>query len=80
MYSDSSRTRRRISRSASGSAADRPRPKRGETEIEVEVETDVGTKDDWRSTLAVEDEQLVDWSASEETAISSDSEHQSRKR
>lgn len=60
--------------------ADRPRAKRGETEIEVEVETDVGTKDDWRSTLAVEDEQLVDWSASEETAISSDAEPQSRKR
>ena len=57
---------------------ERPRAKRGETEMEVEVETDI--KDDWRSSLAVEDEQLVDWSASEETAISPDSDSQSRKR
>lgn len=47
-----------------------PRVRRGETEIEeVEVETNVGAAD-WRATLSVEDEQLVDWSSSEETVTS----------
>ncbi len=41
--------------------------RRGETEIEVEVE--VEAQADWRTALAVEDEQLVDWSSSEETNI-----------
>lgn len=42
--------------------------RRGETEAEVEVETQVGAaQPDWRTSLAVEDDQLVDWSASEET-------------
>ena len=61
-------------------ATDRPRVRRGETEIEVEIETDVGTKDDWRNALAVEDEQLVDWSSSEETVTSTEADHNQRKR
>jgi hypothetical protein len=40
--------------------------RRGATEADYEVETEVG-KDDWKNALAVEDEQLVDWSAAEET-------------
>lgn len=43
--------------------------RRGETEVESEVELETGNGD-WRSALAVEDEQLVDWSASEETLTS----------
>jgi len=35
-------------------------------------------KDDWRTTLAVEDEQLVDWSTSEETQTTSDGEQRKR--
>jgi pyruvate dehydrogenase E2 component (dihydrolipoyllysine-residue acetyltransferase) len=49
-----------------------PRIKRGQTEADFDLETFVGGKDDWKSALAVEDEQLVDWSASEETASSAD--------
>jgi len=46
--------------------------RRGATEVnEYEIETEVG-KEDWKSTLAVEDEQLVDWSASEETQAGGD--------
>lgn len=56
------------------------RPKRGETEIEVEIETDVKTTDDWRTALAVEDEQLVDWSSSEETMTTTEGDAHSRKR
>lgn len=41
--------------------------RRGETEVEVEIETEVEPGSDWRNALAVEDEQLVDWSSSEET-------------
>ncbi len=44
-----------------------PRVKRGQTDAEFDLETYVGGKDDWKNALAVEDEQLVDWSASEET-------------
>lgn len=55
------------------------RPKRGETEIEVEIETDVKA-DDWRTALAVEDEQLVDWSSSEETMTTTEGDSQPRKR
>lgn len=41
--------------------------RRGATEADYDVETEVG-KDDWKNTLAVEDEQLlVDWPAGEET-------------
>lgn len=54
--------------------------RRGETEIEVEMETEVGNKDDWRTALAVEDEQLVDWSTSEETQTTTEGEQQQRKR
>jgi len=53
--------------------------RRGETELEVEID-DVGTQNDWRATLAVEDEQLVDWSSSEETMTSTSSEDHGRKR
>ena len=60
-------------------AAARP-ARRGETEIEVEVETDVKAADDWRTALAVEDEQLVDWSSSEETMTTSEADTHSRKR
>jgi len=56
------------------------RPRRGETEIEVEIETDVKSSDDWRTALAVEDEQLVDWSSSEETMTTTEGDAQSRKR
>ncbi|HMG56818.1 MAG TPA: hypothetical protein VK601_25130, partial [Kofleriaceae bacterium] len=42
------------------------RVKRGQTESD-DNETFVGGKDDWKNALAVEDEQLVDWSASDET-------------
>ena len=49
-----------------------PRVKRGQTEADFDLETLVGGKDDWKNALAVEDEQLVDWSASEETASSAD--------
>jgi hypothetical protein len=61
-------------------ATERPAPKarRGETEIEVEVETDVRSAEDWRTALAVEDEQLVDWSSSEETQTTTEGD--SRKR
>ena len=44
------------------------RTRRAATESEYEVLTDVsGKNDDWKTSLAVEDEQLVDWSGSEET-------------
>ena len=56
------------------------RARRGETEIEVEIETDVKTSDDWRTALAVEDEQLVDWSSSEETMTTTEGDAHSRKR
>lgn len=54
--------------------------RRGETEIEVEIETDVKSSDDWRTALAVEDEQLVDWSSSEETMTTTEGDTHSRKR
>jgi len=54
---------------ASGNA---PRVKRGQTEADFDLETYVGGKDDWKNTLAVEDEQLVDWSASDETVTNGD--------
>lgn len=57
------------------------RPRRAETEVEVEVETQVGAaREDWRSSLAVEDEQLVDWSASDETTTAGDDPAFGRKR
>ncbi|HEX3764994.1 MAG TPA: hypothetical protein VHW23_40140 [Kofleriaceae bacterium] len=49
------------------------RVKRGQTESDyVDSETFVGGKDDWKNALAVEDEQLVDWSAADETVINGD--------
>jgi hypothetical protein len=46
-----------------------PRVKRGQTESDIEVETFIGSKDDWKN---VEDEQLVDWSAADETVTNGD--------
>jgi hypothetical protein len=54
-------------------------PRRGSTEADYDVETEVG-KDDWKNTLAVEDEQLVDWSASEETVTREPEDGNYRKR
>jgi hypothetical protein len=53
---------------AGGSA----RAKRGQTDADFDLETYVGGKDDWKNALAVEDEQLVDWSASDETVANVD--------
>lgn len=56
-------------------------PRRGETETEEpETETSVGSKDEWRNTIAVDDDQLVDWQASEETLTVADDISDSRKR
>lgn len=59
-------------RSAAPPAPGAAKPaRRGQTEADaLDVETDV--KDDWKSSLAVEDEQLVDWTASEETLTTAD--------
>lgn len=60
---------------ASEPPADRgsaPRVKRGQTEHDFDLETYVGGKDDWKNALAVEDEQLVDWAASDETVTNGD--------
>lgn len=58
-------------------AATQPTPTvrggRSGTEMDVEVETEIGsTSADWRNAIAIEDDQLVDWSASEETQTSSE--------
>jgi hypothetical protein len=53
-------------------SAQLPRVKRGQTEADFDVETSVGGKDDWRNAIAVEDEQLVDWSASDEAVGGAD--------
>jgi hypothetical protein len=53
-------------------AAPLPRVKRGQTESDYDLETFVGGKDDWKNALAVEDEQLVDWSAADETVTNGD--------
>jgi hypothetical protein len=58
-------------RPQAAAAAAEPAPRtaevrRGATESDYDVETTVG-KEDWKAALAVEDEQLVDWSAAEET-------------
>jgi len=43
-----------------------PTARRGQTDADVlDLETDI--KDDWKNALAVEDEQLVEWQASDET-------------
>lgn len=59
-----------------------PRVRRGETDSDFEMETSVGTgnADDWKNALAVEDEQLVDWSTSDETTATTDSDRYGRKR
>jgi hypothetical protein len=54
-------------------SASAPRVKRGQTESDyIDSETFVGGKDDWKNALAVEDEQLVDWSAADETVTNGD--------
>lgn len=56
------------------------RTRRGETEVgdEVEIEA-IDPKDpDWRNALAVEEDQLVDWQASEETLTVTDDEPRKR--
>jgi hypothetical protein len=46
-----------------------PRPERAPVDDdEYEIETDVSTKDEWKGSLAVEDEQLVEWQGAEETS------------
>ncbi|HEY4059997.1 MAG TPA: hypothetical protein VGM39_25450 [Kofleriaceae bacterium] len=61
-------------RPQASAAAEPPTPpkRRAETEVEEVVEEGAKTSDDWRSSLAVEDDQLVDWSASEETQTSTE--------
>jgi hypothetical protein len=55
--------------------------RRGQTEAEEsETETSVGKGDDWRTALAVEDEQLVDWQSADETLTVADDLDPPRKR
>lgn len=54
------------------SAEAAPRARRGQTESDYDLETFVGGKDDWKTALAVEDEQLVDWSASDDPTTAGD--------
>lgn len=55
--------------------------RRGQTEVEEsESETSVGKGDDWRTALAVEDEQLVDWQSADETLTVADDLDSPRKR
>ena len=56
--------------------------RRGLTESELDVETAVGAiaNDDWKSALAVEDEQLVEWAATEEQTATNENDPRSRKR
>jgi hypothetical protein len=49
-----------------------PRVKRGQTDSDFDLETFVGGKDDWKNAIAVDEEQLVDWSAADETVTSGD--------
>ncbi|MBA3819686.1 MAG: hypothetical protein H0X17_12390 [Deltaproteobacteria bacterium] len=66
------------SRRPQAAAAPEPPPaaparpvRRGSTEVtDYDLETDV--RDDWKSTLAVEDEQLVDWSGTNEETQTTD--------
>jgi len=46
--------------------------RRGETESDEAFEIEAEGKEDWKSSLAVEDEQLVDWQASESTQTAAD--------
>ena len=56
--------------------------RRGMTESDLEMETAIApaTNDDWKSALAVEDEQLIDWSGSEELTATNENDPRSRKR
>lgn len=61
---------------AAAAAAPGQRPRRGQTEADAyDVESEA--KEDWKSSLAVEDGEFVEWPASEETVTSSD-EHRKR--
>ncbi|MDX2092979.1 MAG: hypothetical protein SFX73_34360 [Kofleriaceae bacterium] len=53
--------------------ADARRVRRGETDAELEVETAVAEAADWAKKLDVEDEQLVDWSGSDDNRLGDDS-------
>jgi hypothetical protein len=56
-----------------GEAAPAAKARRGQTEADpYDMETEIANKEDWKSALSVEDEQLVDWSASEETSTTGD--------
>lgn len=68
---------RRPQAAAQPASTGRP-ARRGETEVE-EGETETSRGEDWRTSLAVEEEQLVDWQASEET-VTSGEDLDSRKR
>jgi hypothetical protein len=58
----------------------RPPFRRGSTEVtDYEIETEVG-KEDWKSSLAVEDEQLVDWSATSDDNTAHGTDDYGRKR
>jgi hypothetical protein len=60
-------------RAAAGATPAAGKPaSRGQTEVEEAYEIEPELKDDWKSSLAVEDEQLVDLQASEETQTSAD--------
>lgn len=48
------------------------RVRRGETEAELEIETAVADAADWANKLAMEEEQYVEWSGSEETRPSTE--------
>jgi hypothetical protein len=57
---------RRPQAQAPAPAAAAPTARRGQTDTDaLDLETDI--KDDWKNALAVEDEQLVEWQASDET-------------
>jgi hypothetical protein len=59
-----------VARPSADRSATPPRVRRGHTEADFDLETFVGGKDDWKNALAVEDEQLVDWSPTDETVTS----------
>lgn len=61
-----------VSEAGAGRTDTIPRVKRGSSEADFDLETYVGGKDDWKNALAVEDEQLVDWAASDETVTGGD--------
>lgn len=73
---------RRPQASATSVATERTRRSTADGEYEIETDAGSGTqaREDWKSNLAVEDEQLVDWSASDETVTAGDDTFGGRKR